>query len=57
MSKSQPTPEQMAKRVARYRDLRPHKDTMNDAHGIPPEAMRMMSPDNVYPIIGVRFGD
>ena len=34
MSKSQPTPEQMAKRVARYGDLRPHKDTMNDAHGI-----------------------
>lgn len=51
MSKSQPTPEQMAKRVARYRDLRPYKDTMNDAHGIPPEAMRMMSPDNVYPIM------
>lgn len=23
MSKSQPTPEEMAKRVARYRDLRP----------------------------------
>ena len=51
MSTSQPTPEQMAKRVAHYRDLRPYKDTMNDAHGIPPEAMRMMSPDKVYPIM------
>ena len=51
MSKSQLTPEQMAKRVARYGDLRPYKDTMNDAHGIPPEAMRMMSPDKVFPIM------
>ena len=42
MSESQPTPEQMAKRVARYRDLRPYKDTMNDAHGIPPEALKGM---------------
>lgn len=45
------TPEQMAKRLARFRDLKPYKDTMNDAHGIPPEAMRMMSPDKVYPIM------
>ena len=51
MSTSRLTPEQMAKRVARYRDLRPYKDTMNDAHGIPSEAMRMMSPDKVYPIM------
>ena len=51
MTRPQLTPEQMAKRVARYRDLRPYKDTMNDAHGIPPEAMRMMSPDKVYPIM------
>src|SRR5688500_20216989 len=51
MTRSQLTPEQMAKRVARYGDLRPYKDTMNDAHGIPPEAMRMMSPDKVFPIM------
>jgi quercetin dioxygenase-like cupin family protein len=51
MSELDLTPEQMAKRVARFRDLRPYKDTMNDAHGIPPEAMRMMSPDKVYPIM------
>lgn len=51
MSTTELTPEQMAKRVARFRDLRPYKDTMNDAHGIAPEAMRMMSPDKVYPIM------
>jgi quercetin dioxygenase-like cupin family protein len=45
------TPEQMAKRLARYRDLKPYKDTMNEVHGIAPEAMRMMSPDKVYPIM------
>jgi quercetin dioxygenase-like cupin family protein len=51
MSEVELTPEQMAQRVARFRDLRPYKDTMNDAHGIPPQAMRMMSPDKVYPIM------
>lgn len=43
-------PEQMARRLARFRDLMPYKDAMN-ANGIPPEAMRMMSPDKVYPIM------
>lgn len=51
MSEVEFTPEQMALRVARFGDLRPYKDTMNDAYGIPPEAMRMMSPDRVYPIM------
>jgi quercetin dioxygenase-like cupin family protein len=51
MSKIEFTPEQMNARVARFSDLRPYKDTMNDAHGIAPEAMRMMSPDKVYPIM------
>ena len=45
------SPEEMAKRLARFRDLKPYKDTLNDAHGIPPQAMRMMSPDKVYPIM------
>lgn len=45
------TPEQMAKRVARFDDLVPYKDTMNAAHGIPPEAMRMMSSDKVFPVM------
>lgn len=44
-------PQEMAKRVARFRDLRPYKDALNASHGIPPEAMRLMSPDKVYPIM------
>ena len=51
MSDINVSPEQMAKRLARFGDLKPYKDTMNAAHGIPPEAMRMMSPDKVYPIM------
>jgi quercetin dioxygenase-like cupin family protein len=51
MSEIQVSPEQMAKRMARFAALKPYKDTLNDAYGIPPEAMRMMSPDKVYPIM------
>ena len=51
MSEVRVSPEQMAKRLARFAELKPYKDALNDAHGIPPEAMRMMSPDKVYPIM------
>ena len=51
MSEIRVSPEQMAKRLARFAELKPYKDTMNDALGIPAEAMRMMSPDKVYPIM------
>jgi len=44
-------PEEMEKRVARFADLVPYKDTMNAAHGIPPEAMRMMSSEKVFPVM------
>lgn len=46
-----PSTDDMQKRVARFADLVPYKDTMNDAHGIPPEAMQMMSSDKVYPVM------
>lgn len=46
-----PSSDEMQKRVARFADLVPYKDTMNDAHGIPPEAMQMMSSDKVYPVM------
>ena len=46
-----PTPEEMEKRVARFDDLIPYKDTMNAAHGIAPEAMQMMSSDKVFPVM------
>ena len=45
------SPEEMTKRVARFVDLVPYKDTMNAAHGIDPEAMKMMSSDNVFPVM------
>ena len=51
MSDIHVTPAEMAKRLARFAELKPYKDALNDAHGIPPEAMRMMSPDKVYPIM------
>jgi quercetin dioxygenase-like cupin family protein len=46
-----PSTDDMQKRVARFADLVPYKDTMNDVHGIPPEAMQMMSSDKVYPVM------
>lgn len=46
-----PSVDDMQKRVARFDDLVPYKDTMNDAHGIPPEAMQMMSSDKVFPVM------
>lgn len=45
------SPEQMQRRLARFRELKPYKQTMNEAHGIPPQAMEMMSSDKVYPIM------
>ena len=45
------SPRCMQARVARFADLVPYKDTMNTAHGIPPEAMQMMSSDKVYPVM------
>jgi len=49
--KNTPTADEMQKRVARFSDLVPYKDTMNAAHGIPPEAMQMMSSDKVFPVM------
>lgn len=45
------TEAEMEARIARFADLVPYKQTMNDAHGIPVEAMRMMSTDKVYPVM------
>jgi uncharacterized RmlC-like cupin family protein len=46
-----PTVEQMEARVARFDKLVPYKETMNTAHGIPVEAMRMMSTEKVFPVM------
>lgn len=46
-----PSEAEMEARTARFRNLVPYKKTMSDTHGIPSEAMRMMSTENVYPIM------
>jgi mannose-6-phosphate isomerase-like protein (cupin superfamily) len=51
MSVVDPTPAEMKQRTARFSELKPYKDSLNEAHGIPPEAMQMMSSDKVYPIM------
>jgi quercetin dioxygenase-like cupin family protein len=38
-------------RIARFSELKPYKETLNETHGIPPAAMEMMSSDKVYPIM------
>lgn len=45
------SPAEMDRRVARFSELRPYKDTQNDAKGIPPEAMEMMSAKHVFPVM------
>ena len=46
-----PLDDTIPQRVARYRQLVPYKDTMNQNNGIPAEAVMMMSPDKVMPIM------
>jgi mannose-6-phosphate isomerase-like protein (cupin superfamily) len=51
MTDREPTPAQMHARLARFRSLKPYKETLNAAYGIPPQAMEMMSSDKVYPVM------
>lgn len=43
--------EEMARRTARFGDLKPYKQTQNDAKGIPPDAIEMVSAKCVYPVM------
>lgn len=43
--------EEMNRRTARFSELKPYKQTQNDAKGIPPEAMEMVSAKSVYPVM------
>lgn len=43
--------EEMSRRTARFKDLKPYKQTQNDANGIPPGAMEMVSAKSVYPVM------
>lgn len=51
MPRHNPLDDTVLQRVARHAQLVPYKDAMNAASGIPPEAMMMMSPDKVMPIM------
>ena len=43
--------EEMSRRTARFSELKPYKQTQNDAKGIPPAAMEMVSAKSVYPVM------
>lgn len=45
------SPEEMKRRTARFSELKPYKQTQNDAKGIPPDAMEMVSANCVYPVM------
>lgn len=45
------SPEEMSRRTARFSDLRPYKQTQNEAQDIPPEAIEMVSAKCVFPVM------
>jgi quercetin dioxygenase-like cupin family protein len=51
MPVNNPIDDTVTQRIARYSKLVPYKDSINAASGIPQEAMLMMSPDKVMPIM------
>ena len=66
MRDTESSPAGMRQRLARFSDLEPYKETLNQAHGIPPEApevgketARRFDERTVEAMaaIGVRFGD
>ena len=44
-------PEDMAKRIARFKDLTPYKQSIMENTGIPAEAIEMVSAKSVYPVM------
>ena len=45
------TPSEMKRRTARFSELKPYKQSHNDAKGIPPGAIEMVSANCVYPVM------
>ena len=45
------SPEEMKVRTAKFSELRPYKQTQNDAKGIPSAAMEAVSAKSVYPVM------
>ena len=44
-------PSEMAKRIARFKDLKPYKQSIMENTGIPAEAVEMVSAKSVYPVM------
>ena len=44
-------PTEMAKRIARFKDLKPYKQSIMENTGIPAEAVEMVSAKSVYPVM------
>lgn len=51
MKTTQVSQDEMDRRTARFKELKPYKQTQNNAKGIPPEAMEMVSAKNVFPVM------
>lgn len=51
MTTAKPIPEDMAKRIARFKDLKPYKESIMENTGIPAEAVEMVSAKSVYPVM------
>ena len=51
MVRQNPLDDTVPQRVARYAKLVPYKNSINAESGVPPEAVMMMSPDKVMPIM------
>lgn len=51
MPRHNPLDDTIPQRVARYAQLVPYKDAIHAASGVPQEAVMMMSPDKVMPIM------
>ena len=45
------SPEDMTKRIARFKDLKPYKESIMESTGVPAEAIGFVSPKAVYPIM------
>lgn len=43
--------DEMSRRTARFGDMKPYKQTQNDAQGIPPAAIEKVSAKSVYPVM------
>lgn len=51
MTTPKPILEDMGKRIARFKDLKPYKESIMENTGIPAEAVEMVSAKSVYPVM------